>query len=131
MLAQGKTQSKKITLHKHSIGVSPIFAFGSLLLLAAPQFQRGLTACTTTNSVTNSQSILQRLCQVARDYYIATQSLALSFRFGLNLQSLSPAALAEIKHLQAIPWPLSLDEPEEPSLLQLRITHRRRQQQRK
>ena len=130
LLTQGKLQATKITLHKHSLGVSPIFAFGSLLLLAATHIQWNLATCFTGNLDLNSKNILQRLCQVARDYDRATQSLALAFKFGLRFHALTSAALAEIKQIGTIPWPLIVDEPEEPKLLQCRIINRRHQRQR-
>ena len=129
LLAQGKLQATKITLHKHSLGVSPIFAFGSLLLLATTHIQWSLATCFTGNLDLNSKDILQRLRQVVKDYDRATQSLALTFKFGLRFHALTSAALAEIKQIGANPWPLIIDEPEEPNLLQCRIINRRRQRQ--
>ena len=129
LIAQGKLQATRITLHKHSQGVSPRFAFGSLLLLATTHNQRGSAICFTGNLDPNSKSLLQRLRQVATAYDQATQSLALTFKFGHRFHSLEPAVIAEIKQTEAIPWPLIIDEPEEHTLLQCRNTHRCRQHQ--
>ena len=129
LLAQGKLQATRITLHKHSQGVSPRFAFGSLLLLATTHIQRGSASCFKDNLDPNSKSLLQRLRQVTTNYDRATQSLALTFKFGHRFHSLEPAVIAEIKQTEAIPWPLIIDEPEEQTLLQCRHTHRCRQLQ--
>ncbi len=82
-----------------------------------------------TSVLPNSRGILQRLRHVARDYDRATQSLALTFKFGLRFHALTPAAIAEMKQIGANPWPLIIDEPEEPTLQQCRIINRRRQPQ--
>ena len=66
---------------------------------------------------------------MASDYDRATQSLALTFKFGLRFHALTSAALAEMKQIGANPWPLIIDEPEEPNLLQCRIINRHRQRQ--
>ena len=129
LLEQGKLQASKITLHKHSLGVSPIFVLGSLLLLATTQNLRVTDSRYKYNLDPNSRGILQQLRQVAKTYDRATQTLALTFSFGHHYHILHPAALAVIKQMGASPWPLLLDEPAAPTLLQTRIAAARCRQQ--
>ena len=129
LMVQGKLQATKIALHKHSLGVSPRFAFGTLLLLATTHNQGGPATSFPGHLDSYSKSLLQRLRQVASEYDRATQSLALTHKFGHRYHSLEPAMIAEIKQTGAIPWPMLIGEPEEHTLLQSRIAHRRRQQQ--
>ena len=129
LLEQGKQNASGIALHKHSMGVSPRFAFGSLLLMATSPNQGGPPPRLPDHINSRSNSIHKRLCQVAAEYDPATRSIAFSFNFGHSYHNLVPAILAELKHIQAIPWPMIIDEPERQTLLQSRIAHHHRQQQ--
>ena len=129
LLKQGKLQATSIALHKHSIGVSPRFAFGSLLLLASSPNRGAPAPCIPGPIDHSSKSILRRLRQAESEYDRPTQTLALTHNFGHDYQTLDPAILAEIKQAQASPWPIILDETGAPSLLNCRIANRRRLQQ--
>ena len=108
LLKQGSLQASKIKFHKHSIGATPILAFGSLLLLATAQ-NNWVTDFPNRNSLDlKSRGVLQRLCHVARYYDRASQRLALTFGYGHSYQALVPAVLAEIKMMGGGPWPVIL-----------------------
>ncbi len=128
LLEHGKQNTSGVTLHKHSMGVSPKFAFGTLLLMAAaPNLGKSPPSLPDHINI-RSNSIHKRLCQVAAEYDIATRTIALNFNFGHSYQHLVPAILAELKHIQAIPWPIIIDEPEQ-TLFRSRIAHHHCQQQ--
>ena len=113
LLQQGKQNISGGPLHKHSMGVTPRFAFGTLLLMAMAPKQNEAPPGLPDHINLRSNSILKRLRQVVTEYDIATRTIALSFNFGRSYQRLAPAILAELKHIQFIPWPIILDEPEQ------------------
>ena len=129
LLEQGKQNTSGITLHKHSMGVSPKFAFGTLLLMATAPNQGESPSRLSGHINICSNSIHKRLCQVAAEYDIATRSIALNFNFGHSYQHLAPAILAELKHIQSIPWPVIIDEPERQTQLHSSTAHHHCQQQ--
>ncbi len=128
LLQQGKQNTSGSPLHKHSMGVSPKFAFGTLLLMAIAPKQGEAPPSLSDHINIRSNSILKRLCQVVAEYDIATRTIALNFNFGRSYQHLVPAILAELKHIQSIPWPIIIDEPEQ-TLFRSRIAHHHCQQQ--
>ena len=129
LLEQGKQHASSVALHKHSMGVSPKYAFGSLLLMGSSPNQGGSPPRLPGPISSSHNSIHKRLRQVASEYDLATRSIALNFNFGHSYHTLVPAIMAELKHIQAIPWPMVIDEPEGQTLLQCRFAHRRRHQQ--
>ena len=118
-LEKGKQNTTCSTLHKHSMGVSPKFAFATLLLMATGCKQGEAPPSTSDHVSTSSRSIHKRLCQVAAEYDIATRTTALTFNFGHNYQYLAPAFMAELKRIQSIPWPIIINDQEQ-SLLHSR-----------
>ena len=90
------------------MGASPIFTFGTLLLLASPMYNRVKGLPNSISHDLNSRGVLKRLSHVASYYDYASQRMALTFGYGHNYQALIPAMLAEIKMMESCPWPVLL-----------------------
>ena len=112
-LEKGKQNTTGSVLHKHSMGVTPKFAFATLLLTATGNRQGESPPSAPDQISRNSRNIHKRLCQVAADYDIPTRNTALTFNFGHNYQYLAPAFMAELKRIQSIPWPIIINEQEQ------------------
>ena len=110
LMMQGKQNAQAIKLHPHSIGVSPLFAFGMLLLLAAdmlnnkPEIKKAINITCDLNS----RHMLNQLCQIANCYNINIRKSALTFMVGHAVERFHPLALAEIKLTKNCPWALTL-----------------------
>ena len=111
LLQQGRQNNSGGPPHKHSMGVTPRFAFGTLLLKAVAPKQSEAPPGLPYYIISRSNNILHRLRQVVTEYDTATTTIALSFNFGRSYQRLTPAFLAELKHIHRIPWPIIIDEP--------------------
>ena len=108
--------------HKHSNGVTPKYAFMTLLLQAAihtntVQYQQGLhpirdLQLTQGRMDHHSIHIHNRLIQIVEDYEQSTRTAALSFNFGQDYQHINQAALEELKRVRSLPWTIKLDEPD-------------------
>ena len=108
--------------HKHSNGVTPKYAFMTLLLQAAihtntVQYQHGLhpvhdLQLTQGRMDHHSIHIHNRLIQIVEDYEQSTRTAALSFNFGQDYQYINQAALEELKRVRSLPWTIKLDEPD-------------------
>ena len=109
-MMQGKQNAQAIKLHPHSIGVSPLFAFGMLLLLAADMLNSnpGIKKAINKTCDLNSRYVLNQLCQTANYYNINIRKSALTFMIGHEVKQFQPLALAEIKLLENCPWMLTL-----------------------
>ena len=109
-LEKGKQYTTGTVLHKHSMGVTPKFAFATLLLNAAANKQ-GVSPPSALDQISrNSRYIHKRLCQVAAEYDLSTRTAALTFNYCHNYQYLTPAFMAELKRIHSIPWPIIIDE---------------------
>ena len=108
LMRQGKRHAPKIKFHKHSLGALPVYAFGTLLLLAAGKINRVTDFPNNVALDLNSKGVLNRLCHVARYYDPSTHKVALIFGFGHDYQPLYPVVLAEIKQMVSFPWPVVL-----------------------
>ena len=106
----GKQNAQAVKLHIHSLGTTPIFAFGTLLLLAADMINSnpGMKKAIYKTSDLNSRDVLNQVCQTAKDYNINTRKSALTFMIGHEVKQFQPLALAEIKLMENCPWMLTL-----------------------
>ena len=112
LMGQGKKHAQEVKLHKHSLGATPIFAFGTLLLLAADKIKDNPNNYSTwakyKASDLHSRGVLNKLCQVAKLHDTASRKLALTFMFEHEVKQLQPLALAEIKKMEGCPWTVAL-----------------------
>ena len=110
LLRHGKQHAQATKLHMHSLGTTPIFAFGTLLLLAADMINSNPGTRKTMNKTSNlnSRDVLNQLCQTAKYYNINTRKSALTFMIGHEVKQFQPLALAEIKMLENCPWTIAL-----------------------
>ena len=106
----GKQHAQEVKLHMHSLGTTPIFAFGTLLLLAADMINSNPGTRKTMNETSNlnNRDVLNQLCQTAKYYNINTRKSALTFMIGHEVKQFQPLALAEIKLTKDCPWMLTL-----------------------
>ena len=111
-LERGKQNLAGTELHKHSMGVSPKFAFATLLLNAAAHEQEASPQRALGRISRNSRHIHKRLCQITAEYDISTRAAALKFNYGHSYQHLTPAFMEELKRIHSIPWPIILHEQE-------------------
>ena len=92
------------------MGVSPKFAFATLLLNAAAYEQEASPQRALGQISRNSRHIHKRLCQITAEDDITTRNAALTFNYGHCYQHLTPAFIEELKRLHSIPWPIILVE---------------------
>ena len=120
-LEKGKQRIISPSQHKHSNGVTPKYAFMTLLLQAAihtntVQYQQGLhpirdLQLTQGRMDHHSIHIHNRLIQIVEDYEQSTRSTALSFNFGQDYQHINQTAMEELKRVRSLPWTVRLDDP--------------------
>ena len=110
ILMLGKQNLQKVKLHKHSLGPTPIFAFGTFLLRAADMINSNPGIKKTINETCdlNCRDVLNQLCQTAKYYNINIRKSALTFMIGHEVKQFQPLALAEIKMLENCPWTIAL-----------------------
>ena len=110
LMRYGKQHAQKVKLHMHSLGATPIFAFGTLLLLAADKINSdpGTRKTMDKASDLNSRDVLNQLCQTAKHHNINIRKSALTFMIGQEVMQLQPLALAEIKMMKNCPWTIAL-----------------------
>ena len=110
LIRYGKQHAQKVKLHMHSLGATPIFAFGTLLLLAADKINSdpGTRKTMDKASDLNSRDVLNQLCQAAKHHNINIRKSALTFMIGQEVMQLQPLALAEIKMMENCPWTIAL-----------------------
>ena len=109
-LEKGKQYLAGTTQHKHSMGVSPKYAFATLLLNAAANKQEAPPQETNGQISKYSIHIHKRLCQITAEFDITTRSAALTFNYGHCYQHLTPALIEELKRIHSIPWPIILND---------------------
>ena len=120
-LEKGKQRTTSTGQHKHSNGVSPKYAFMTLLLQAAihtntVQYQQGLhpirdLQLTQGRMDHHSIHIHNRLIQIIEDYEQSTRSTALAFSYGHDYQHINRTAMEDLKRIRSLPWIIRLDEP--------------------
>ena len=111
-LEKGKLHITGTRQHKHSIGVSPKYAFATLLLNAASQTEQGTLQPTPGLMSNRSKHIHKRLLHITEDYELTTRSAALTFNFGHCYRHITPAIVEELKRVRSIPWTIKLDGQE-------------------
>ena len=120
-LEKGKQRTTSTGQHKHSNGVSPRYAFMTLLIQAAihtntVQYQQGLhpicdLQLTQGRMDNHSIYIHNRLIQIIEDYEQSTRSTALAFSYGHDYQHINRTAMEDLKRIRSLPWIIRLDEP--------------------
>ena len=120
-LEKGKRRTTTTGQHKHSNGVSPKYAFMTLLLQAAictntEQYQQGLhpirdLQLTQGRIDPHSLHIHNRLTQIIEDYELSTRSTALTFNYGHDYQHINRTAMEDLKRIRSLPWVIRLDTP--------------------
>ena len=111
-LEKGKQHLTGTKQHKHSMGVSPRYAFATLLLNAAANEQREPLQRINGQFSKQSMHIHKRLCQITAEYELTTRSAALTFNYGHCYRQLTPAIIEELKRLRSIPWIIMLNDQE-------------------
>ena len=109
-LEKGKQHLTGTKQHKHSIGVSPKYAFATLLLNAASQAEQEPLQPTHGLMSNRSKHIHKRLLHITEDYELTTRSAALTFNFGHCYRHITPAIVEELKRVRSIPWTIKLDD---------------------
>ena len=111
-LEKGKQHITGTKQHKHSIGVSPKYAFATLLLNAASQAEQEPPQPTYGLMCSRSKHIHKRLLRITAEYELTTRSAALTFNFGHCYRHITPAILSELKRVRSIPWTIILNDLE-------------------
>ena len=111
-LEKGKQHITGTKQHKHSIGVSPKYAFATLLLNAASQAKQEPLQPTYGLMSNQSKHIHKRLLQITAEYELTTRSAALTFNYGHCYRHITPAIVEELKRVRSIPWTIKLDDQE-------------------
>ena len=94
LMMHGKQNAQEVKLHMHNLGTTPIFAFGTLLLLAADMINSnpGIKKTINKTSDLNSRDVLNQLCQTAKNYNINIRKSALTFMIGPEIKQFQPLA---------------------------------------
>ena len=111
-LEKGKQHLTGTKQHKHNIGVSPKYAFATLLLNAASQAKQEPLQPTYGLMSNQSKHIHKRLLQITAEYELTTRSAALTFNYGHCYRHITPAIVEELKRVRSIPWTIKLDDQE-------------------
>ena len=109
-LEEGKQHLTGTKQHKHSMRVSPRYAFAALLLNAAAKKQREPPQQINGQISKHSIHIHKRLCQITAEFEITTRTAALTFNYWHCYQQLTPAIIEVLKRLHSLPWAIILND---------------------
>ena len=111
-LEKGQQHLAGTKQHKHSMGVSPRYAFATLLLKAAANEHEEPLQRINGQISKHSIHIHKRLRQITAEFDITTRTAALTFNYGHCYQHLTPSIIEELKRHRSIPWPIILNDQE-------------------